>query len=638
MGAESLEKRDEATEKLRAMGPGISELLKKYGLKSPDLEIAMRARKLLEDFDKSGIAHDATVRAVIIALGNRKASQAVEPIARYLASESPAMRRAAAAALGSIGNDAARSKLVDAALKAPSDHAIQVIAGLSSCAQQADADRLLALCDGKSRESDLAVMELLARHGGTDVLAEAVCRYVASHGETPPVFIVDFLAKAYDKDDPDFDWSAFCKKKDRGTAKIESSIEPKVRARLLEGLADERTLALYDGCLRLIPKDAGCVAGVDIRQMRALPILNAYEEILHGDKTVQIAMSKLLAAGGAFHTEVAAGFMHDNVANDDFGFCFIFRGEYDSAEQAEFFGQYAGLKPATQNGIEYFTTRYRDLEVCCYDDRYVIISAQKQHPSLLPKVLDLIAGRGDDIRKHEKVMGLLDRNALTSAAWAAGRTEEVFSAQTGPRVHKDFCKLFAIEYAVATLRIDGDKLLGEVRGRTANALAASAAVNVIKAFIKEGEKSLEDEIAKYEKKWPSEAIDTERSALKFLQTAKISAKGENLTATVEFDTEAVGRCIHRYIHHAVIRGLVKYMRGLPRSCEIRYRIEKQKMYRDEVARRLDRPKDDPGAQDETLRVIANIEKEIAEMEKELERVEAEEKAVKDKAKSVPEGE
>ena len=72
LGNTDYDRREEAMKRLEAMGPAVLPLLKKYGLKSPDLEIRVRTHKLISKILEGHANFMPLRRAALVALGNSR--------------------------------------------------------------------------------------------------------------------------------------------------------------------------------------------------------------------------------------------------------------------------------------------------------------------------------------------------------------------------------------------------------------------------------------------------------------------------------------------------------------------------------------------------------------------------------------
>ncbi|MFH1549580.1 MAG: HEAT repeat domain-containing protein [Planctomycetota bacterium] len=594
LGDADYDRREEATKRLETMGPAVLPLLKKYGLKSADLEIRVRARKLVSKILEGDVNYVPLHRAALAALGKLKAEKAVKLLEEYLDNDDSRLRRAAAFALAEIGSREARRslsrKIRDAAKQEGPAFldVLEVLDGFAVGAKEKDLDEIEILAGKGSRVVDLRVIELLAGSGSLRTWADTVCTYIAAwdkEGSVPPQFIREFLTAAYGlKPDEKFDWVGFCKKRSGRIRKISGKNLEELRKRFLAGLEQEKLLAEYEECFRFVPSGTINIAGVDMRQMRQATLAKDFDEYVRKDKALATAVRKLVEGAGPFRTDIVVGCFTLNIAEGQGHVSIVGRGRYDSAKQTRLYSKLLGWKKVNYEGIEYIKSEdeYIDVSFCFYDDKYVVMCIGIEQLSPMESVLDSLRGSRASILADRGITKMLDRQTLTSAIWHAGVLEKLLGAavtSAEPLDEEERSILTTLmqlrEYVVrATPEKTGIGI--EVRGECKTAKAATELKALVERGLKEGKRELDEEIedAAESEYMGEDEIETMKVFRNFLDTVKVSADGAGISGEGSLEMEKIYKMAKEQGFPELTKVVIEIMEDeLPRVYILEKKIE-----------------------------------------------------------------
>ena len=551
LGDPDYDRREEATKRLETMGSAIVPLLKKYGLKSADLEIRVRARKLISKIMEGSANYVPLHRAALVALGKLKAEKAVKLLEEYLDNDDSRLRRAAAFALAEIDSRKARRalslKIRDAAKEeGPAFlRVLEVLDGFAVGAKEKDLDSIGVLVGKGSRAVDLRVIELLAGGGSLRPWADAVRAYIAAwdkEDSVPPQFIREFLAAAYGLEpDEKFDWAGFCKKRSGRTKKISGKDLDELRKHFLAGLEKEKLLAEYEECFRFVPSETINIVGADMRQMRQAALVRDFDEYVRKDGALVGTVKKLVEAAGPFRTDIVVGCFAFDVASGQGHVSIVGRGRYDSAKQTELYSKLFGCKKVNYEGIEYIKIEdeYVDVSFCFYDDKYVVMCIGMEHLFPMESVLDSLRGKRASILAGGGIAKMLDRRTLASPMWNAGVMEKlVGTMEAADEVEHDIMTTLMQmrEYVVRVTPAKTDIVI-EFSGECKSAKGANELKALIEKGLKEGKRELDEAIkdAAESEYMDEEDMEAIRLFRKFLDSVKVTVDGAAIAGGCSFE-------------------------------------------------------------------------------------------------------
>ncbi len=590
LGDTDYDRREEAMKRLEAMGPAVLPLLKKYGLKSPDLEIRVRTHKLISKILEGHANFIPLHRAALVALGKLKAEKAVKLLEEYLDDDDSRLRRAAAFALAEIGNKKARRslsrKIRDAAKQeGPAFlRVLDVLDGFALDAKQKGLDSISVLVGKGSRAVDLRVIELLAGSGSLKTWADTVCTYTAAwdrEGSIPPQFIREFLTTAYGlKPKEKFDWVGFCKKRSRRIKKISDKNLEELRKRFLAGLEKEKLLAEYEECFRFVPSGTISIAGVDMRQLRQTLLAKDFDEYVRKDKALAVAVKKLVESAGPFCTDVVVGYFTLDIAKGQGHVSIVGRGMYDSTKQTRLYSKLFGWKKVNYEGIEYIKNEdgFVDVSFCFYDDKYVVMCVGVEQLSPMENILDSLRGNRASILADRGITKMLDRRTLTSAIWHAGVLEKLMGTvepfdeeQKGILTTLMQLREYVVRAAPAETGVGI-----EVRGECKSAKAAKELKALIEKGLKEGKRELDEEIedAAESEYMGEDEIEAMKVFRNFLDTVKVSTDGVTISGEGGFELEKMYKMAKEQGFPELTKAVIEIMEDeLPRVYVLEKRIE-----------------------------------------------------------------
>jgi len=625
LGDADYDRREEATKRLETMGPAIVPLLKKYGLESADLEIRVRARKLISKILEGNVNYVPLHRAALAALGKLKAEKAVKLLEEYLDNDDSRLRRAAAFALAEIGGRKARRslslKIRDAAKKeGPAFLSVlEVLEGFALNAKEKDLDDISVLVGKGSRVVDLRVIELLAGSGSLRTWAGAVRTYIAAwdkEDSVPPQFIREFLTAVYGlKPDEKFDWTEFCGKAGKRVKKISGKNLETLREQFAIGLEKEKLIAKYEECFRFVPQKAGGVAGFDMSQLRSIALSKDLEKYLREDVACATAIRKLTEQGGIFNTDVVVMYMNVDISNGQGHFCLIARGNYDSAKQTELFARLFGWGKSNYNGIDYIKqkeSRHGHVSLCFYDDRHVLFTYGFLEPAPMEDVIDGLLGKTSSILADKTAMEMLDRETLAGAVWCVGRLDKILSGAPSRR-DEDLEKFLQMKEFVMRLSASKTGVSVNVKGRFADAKSAKDFEWMLKKNIGVGISEIERELKRFEEEkdhyrsWvTAELIETMKASRNFLRSVKIDAENESISGNGKADLEKLYNALRASLLPEISKQIIRQMENeLPRTYVLE---EKLKWAKEEEERRKKE-------QQITTKQFEDLAKRIAELQK-----------------------